>query len=618
MNIWSLSVSLKNKYLKICPYGKKQLDFLVSKCIKDTVIIMVPVIGLVFVWNEMFSNNSLMYLCESMVLAIYLVITEVPNYRLKEKENLIFNNLVVYFPRVKNHYKACHHISNAIVDAAEGMGLEMEQLSLELYRLLMENNQRDNIRLYIENHEINRYWKLFLIQAYEVSEKGDVCFSDNMEHIRIDLMEDIYRRKSREYAYTGYVFVTVAPFFMMPVLKAWGLEFASELSSFYAGTGRFLELLIFIITIIIYKLIVEAKEMTFLSAKKQESIWKSEVLCRTKLIRKIIAEFELAKGKISIKIKKLLLQSGETITFGQLCFQMMYYAVTAFLLMTFFVSSGHTREQREILAHVDNMREIAPVVSDEKRNMLEQYILEITKLCCRKKDVKTETVKSLLRARIRLGNEFTENAVVEEIVKKLYRFRQVKGTVPEMLLCFVCGCIVGIFPVLRLYFIANMIQKEAEYEVRQFQSLVLMERKNPGITVIGLLEDLEAFSVCYKDVFRHCITSYGFDAQKALLQLKQQGMVICSGFEGLADAFLCVDEVGIEEAFAETENDRRLLERMTRLDMKMSLEKKRDYIDLLVRIPMALAVGAYFILPFFLYSLKSVSEVFELLEEMQI
>ena len=95
-------------------------------------------------------------------------------------------------------------------------------------------------------------------------------------------------------------------------------------------------------------------------------------------------------------------------------------------------------------------------------------------------------------------------------------------------------------------------------------------------------------------------------------------MIICSGFEGLADAFLCVDEVGIEEAFAEIENDRKLLERITRLDMKMSLEKKKDYIDLLVRIPMALAIGAYFILPFFFYSLQGVSEVFELLEEMQI
>ena len=613
-----MSVSLKNKYLKICPYGKKQLDFLVSKSIKDTVIILVPVVGFVYAWNGMFQNGSWMYLCESMVLAIYLVVTEVPNCRLKEKENQIFNNFVLYFPRVKHHYRACHHISNAIVNAAEGMGLEMEQLALELYRLLMENNKKANIRSYIENREINRYWKLFLIQAYEASEKGDVCFSENIEHIRMELMEEIYRRKSREYAYTGYVFVTVAPFFMMPVLKTWGLEFTSELSTFYAGTGRFLEMLIFVITIIIYNLIVEAKEMVFLSGKKQETIWNSDVLYRTKLIRKIIGEFESAKGKLSTKIKKLLLQSGQAITYGQLCFQMICYAVTVFLLMAAFLSSGHTREQREILVHVDNMQEIVPVVSDEKRNMLEQYILEITEVCCREKDVKTETVKSLLRQRIRLGNEFTENAVVGEIMKKLHRFSQAKGTIPELLLCFLCGYIAGILPLLRLSFIASMIRKEAEYEVRQFQSLVLMERKNPGVTVMSLLEDMEAFSICYKDVFRHCINSYGFDAPKALLQLKQQGMIICSGFEGLADAFLCVDEVGIEEAFAEIENDRKLLERITRLDMKMSLEKKKDYIDLLVRIPMALAIGAYFILPFFFYSLQGVSEVFELLEEMQI
>jgi len=145
-----------------------------------------------------------------------------------------------------------------------------------------------------------------------------------------------------------------------------------------------------------------------------------------------------------------------------------------------------------------------------------------------------------------------------------------------------------------------------------------MERKSIGITVIGLLEDMEAFSICFKGVLRHCINSYGFDAQRSLLQLKEKGMMICSGFEGLADAFLCVDEVGIEEAFAEIENDRRLLERMTRLDAKMLQEKKRDNMEILVRIPMILAVGAYFILPFFFYSLQSVSEVFEMLEEMQL
>ena len=94
--------------------------------------------------------------------------------------------------------------------------------------------------------------------------------------------------------------------------------------------------------------------------------------------------------------------------------------------------------------------------------------------------------------------------------------------------------------------------------------------------------------------------------------------MIHSGFESLADAFLSVDEVGIEEAFAEIENDRKLLERMSRLESEVTREKKRDNMELLSRIPMALAVGAYFILPFFLYSLQSVSEVFDLLEGMQI
>ena len=161
----------------------------------------------------MFRDNSFVYLSESIILVICLVFTEVPNYKLQEQENLIFRNLLLYFPRVKHHYLSCRHVANAVVRASEGMGAEMEQMAVEMYRLLMESNRKEKIREYIGNRDINRYWKLFLVQAYEASEQGDVCFAENMEHIRMALMEDIYRRKCREYAYTGYVFVTVAPFY---------------------------------------------------------------------------------------------------------------------------------------------------------------------------------------------------------------------------------------------------------------------------------------------------------------------------------------------------------------------------------------------------------------------
>lgn len=575
-------------------------------------------IGLVLVWNIIFHNSSMEYFLECIVLAIYLVVMEVPNYYLKKKENTVFDKLVLYLPRVKHHYKSCHHMANAIIHAAEGLGMEMEQLAMESYRLLMEDNRKANIRSYIEKREINRYWKLFLIQAYEVSEKGDVCFAENMEHLRMELMEEVYRRKYRDYVYTGYVFVTVAPFFMMPVLKSWGLEFASELSFFYAGIGRFMEALVFILTVLIYNMVSEAKEMTFLSGKEKNSVWNFEFLFRLNLIKRIITEFEQAKGKISKKIRKLLLQSGETVIYGRLCLRMLCYAVTAYLLSAAFFCFGHVREQKFLLTHVENMQEIAPVVSEEKRKILEKYVLEITELCRADENVTEETVTNLLRNRIRLGNEFTEDAIVEEIIKRVNQYKQAKGTMAEMLLCFLCGIVAGSCPLFRLSFRASVIRKEAEYEVRNFQSLVLMERKNPGMTVVGLLEDLEAFSVCFKGVLRHCINEYGFNASKALLQLKERGMIICSGIESLADGFLCVDEVGIEEAFAEIENDRRLLERMARLEEKVSQEKKRDSVDFFVRIPMAFSVGVYFVLPFFVYSLQGVSEVFELLEEMQL
>ena len=61
-----------------------------------------------------------------------------------------------------------------------------------------------------------------------------------------------------------------------------------------------------------------------------------------------------------------------------------------------------------------------------------------------------------------------------------------------------------------------------------------------------------------------------------------------------------------------------LLEKMSKLEEDMNLERKRDSMDLIARIPMFLTVGAYFVLPFFTYSLKGVGEVFQLLEELQI
>ena len=172
-------------------------------------------------------------------------------------------------------------------------------------------------------------------------------------------------------------------------------------------------------------------------------------------------------------------------------------------------------------------------------------------------------------------------------------------------------------PLFQLRFRIQAARAGAVNEVRIFQSVLIMERHLHGITVMELLEDMELFARSFKSILGKCLNSYGAGPQAALLAMKEEGSELQKGFEELADAFLSVDEVGIKKAFAEVESNRKLLEKMTQLEEEINMEKKRDNTDILAKIPMLLAVGAYFILPFFVYALQGVTEVFEMLEEMQ-
>ncbi len=609
---------MKSKFRRICPYGSEYLEKITAECKKDILLLLLISVILLFQWNSLFESVSLLYFMESIFLAVYLIGMEVPNYIVQKKENRVYRELLIYFSRVKHQYRACRHIVNATRNAAENMSYEIRCLANEMYRVLMEGERSEKIREYISEYEINPYLKLFLIQAYETSEKGNAFFSENIEFLRIELMEELYRRKKRTHEFAGYVFVAVTPFFMMPLLRQWGLEFAPELKFFYAGTGKLVETVTFVATLIIYGFINKAKEITLFTGTNVEKIWLLERVYRSNIISVIISQLERAKGRISCRIRRLLLLSGERISYGYFCFRIILLTISAFLSMCLFFSGIHYQERRLILERVEAIELIAPVASEEKKAGLEKCILDVVRQCIRRKKVTEEEISELLQEKVRIGNNHMERAVVQEIKSKLKQYENVKGTFLEFFLCLFGGFFAGFVPVIRLKFQIKEICAGAVHEVRQFQAVTLMERRMPGSTIVGLLEDMEVFSRCYKNILRNCINSYGANPQKALLVLKEEGSKLHKGFEELADAFLSVDDVGIEMAFAEVENNRRLLEKMTELESEIRLEKKRDSADLAAKIPMVLALGIYFVLPFFIYSLEGVYEVFELLENIRL
>lgn len=602
--------------MRICPYGKQHLEKLVADCLRDVLWMAVLAVIVVFVWNSVFGLSSLLYFLESAVLAVWLVGIEVPNARILKKETVLYQNLITYFSKVKHRYIAWHHMANAILDAADGMNYEIQCLANTMYWVLMESNRKETVREYILHHPMNEYVKLFLIQSYEASEKGDLFFCENIEQLRLELMEELYRRRRRAYEFSGYVFVSVTPFFLMPVLRNWGMEFAPELEFFYAGTGVLLESIAFCVTFFVYSLLARAKE-TVLLEETEEKIVNTERIYEIPFVTWVVSILEQASGKGKEWIRKLLLLSGERTSYGRVCFQM--WSVAAFTLMSALLCGAviHGKERQQVLEHVESIDIIAPVAGEEKKAILTGHILAVTAECKNQENVTTEEIREHLRSRIRLGNENMEQAVVQEIENKIIRYKAARWSISELILCLLGSVCAGAIPVVKLEFQAHMVRSRAVYEVRQFQSIILMERRLPGMTVIGLLEDMEMFSKYFRSTLKKCINSYGGGADRALLRLKEEGKLLHEGFEPLADAFLSVDEVGIELAFAEVENNRRLMEKMTQLENEINLEKKRESTDLIAKLPMVLAVGAYFIIPFFMHSLQGVYEMFEILEDMQ-
>lgn len=615
---------LKQRFLGICPYGEEELKQLLANTLLMTELGAILAVLVLTIWNSCFKNVTWLYVTGSSVFALYLVAQELPGWVIQKKENSLYQELIVYLSRVKHKYLSCRHIPNAVLSAADDMTYEVQRLAGELYRILMESDRKEKVREYVLYNQANRYLKLFLVQAYEASEKGDITgkegnslFSENAEYLRVEIMEELYRRKRRAYEFAGYIFVSAAPVFFMPVLKRWGLDFAPELDYFYAGAGQVLELLTIGAAFVIYGFINRAKEIAMFVRNKEQNGRFWDWLYRHPVLQSPVRWLERRDGTFSQKVRELLLQAGEKISFAQLWIKMAGIACCSFLAAVIFVCATHIREQKTVLETVSTIESIAPLATAERRELLEQQILRLVNRYKEKPEVPEEKLLEEIRAEIRSSNRTMEQAIVEEIRTKLKQYQSAGITWMELFFCLTGSLLLGSIPLVKVWHQVQASLDGAIYEVKQFQSVVIMERQLHGITILSLLEDMEIFSCLFKGVLRRCINSYSGGPAQALQKMKEEGQKLHNSFAELADSFLSVDETGIALAFMEVENNRILLEKMSRLETEISMEKKKDNTELLAKVPMILAVGAYFVIPFFVYSLQGVYEVFVVLEELQ-
>ncbi|MCR5584172.1 MAG: hypothetical protein K6F63_01905 [Lachnospiraceae bacterium] len=178
----------------------------------------------------------------------------------------------------------------------------------------------------------------------------------------------------------------------------------------------------------------------------------------------------------------------------------------------------------------------------------------------------------------------------------------------------VMSMISGIMPVIELLYRQERSNKLMIEEIKRMQMVIMMERKLESITVVALLSDLELFANAFGSEIRECLNTWSEGPEEALKVLKKKGGKKNAYFNAIAEGFLAVDEVGLEEAFSDTISDRDSMEKFEELENDIRTEKRRDLTDIMAWIPGAVMLGGYFIIPFLKLTLGEMEELFKMLE----
>ena len=610
----------ENMYSMVCPYEQGYLQRLAATTSALAVALSIIAAFAVAMLGMIVEGHVSLYCFVCICWAIYVVCREVLQSRISNTEMVMMNDLTKYIAAVKHLYDLYKDIPRAVLEASEGLRYELRLHALHMYDILSKADRAEKVKEYALSQRTQRYLKMFIVQAYSASERGDIkskmgesLFSRNMEALRLKIMQEIRTKEKKAYQLKGYTFIVVIPIFFMEVIRSWGLDFSPEMVSFYSGGGKFIVVLSFLATFFMYSIVNKAREVN--SEWVEQSSDYLEAIANKGNVKRMLEKVEKSPRKMFKDIKKMLVDCGDNTSLSVFFLKMFFIGAAAFFFALIFDGVIHQQEKHRLMYDPAGIEITITSVSETHRELVANTVL----LLARENKGKSLTVEQLsaeFERRLPAANVSIVKAAGEEIYRRVEHYKTEYIHWYEYAVILLFGVICAFVPVVSLSYRHKLILAGKDNEVSQFQAIILMERMFPTVTIVSLLEEMETFAVMFRPSIRECINSYSSGPRQALLNLKEQEKDHV-WFTELVDGLLSADSVGIEAAFEEVENNREMFERIKELEAEMDLDKKRDSTDLLASIPMTIILAGYFIVPFFVHSLGGLGDMFGIMETMQ-
>ncbi len=517
-----------------------------------------------------------LYVLAYVLFAIYAARTEIFYHRYFKREVTFLHQFDDFLSRVRHFYYYTGSAEDAIYYSIEKTDSGLRSMVEELLSKLESEHSREEVSSYISDK--HKYMKLFASLVLLVSENGDSedekgsVFLDSVMQLRSDIQDEIRYLERRKHRFTGLCVTAALPAASVPVIAAWGSNTISTLNVFYKGRGGSLMLAaILSITFGCYRALVY-----------------------------------LRRGKRNTEVKWA--EETERVSFR------LVVAGTASIIMLLVLAAGHESAKALLKTDISEISDMVGSADSRQLKALEAAIPVYTvKYIERELEAEKEELTELLLSAENVLSQKTAEECADYILSRVKKYRKEKIDAKDVLIILIVFVLTYFMTDFVRAFVKLLSDEGKQEEIMQFQNLIHMQKRVPGITPIEILESMEDFAYYFKKPLRQCINEYCIDERAALTNMATEQSY--TGFVQLIDCFLAVDDAGIEKAFDEVSAEIDIFKENRELSRMIILDNNVMLASLLSVIPGGVVLFGYLLIPFMTKALSMFNTYQDTLKE---
>ena len=555
-----------------------------------------------------FGCNPSLYTATLAILSVWILHHEYLERKVNHMELLLMNQLDRFLSDTRHSFYLHGMIDEAISDASERCGRIMKLNAVKLQRVLDSTDLETAIRRYNETVS-NRFLRMLLSLTVYVSEFGDKLVNGvsilllNIHTLKSDIYIELMNRRETEHKFSGMVFITLAPMYLLGPIKAWAISTSPDLAGFYEGTmGITLTISILLLTVIMYVMVNELKDRNEFGLKEHFVL---QQLAYLKPIHRILNNYG-EKNRVKFeRQEELLYRVGEKLTAKHFLLKRMIYAVLLFLLCVLVSMTMHHRNREKLLTsqRLTSNREAA--IPEKMKKTVGETVVYYMKTYLDQPMDKQRIEKELIQ-KGQFRSELIRINVIDEIIYRRQQYGLEYYHWYELLFALAASAVGFWFPYWMLYYRKKVLALNMGNEVAQFQSTIMLVMNLDTTTVLKVLELMESFAIIFKESIKICINEYSTGDLDALEKLKLRERY--EPFRRLVDNLIIADKIGVQKAFDEITEERKVSQEMRNQDYRIARDKKVMAGAILSFLPATITIALYWVVPFALDALSGLKD----------